>query len=142
MFTLFLTDLTMKNNNRTSFERTDEQLRGNPIFLMHILSHLRSGRTLRDKHTSIPEERTGSRPSRATKYALVSEKQPNLGLADPIRRTSLEVEREGNRKGSPSLCIILAAFGTVYSLKDKNQAKTDKTEHEMEKREKDKVNPA
>lgn len=26
------------------------------------------------------------------------------------RRTSLEVEREGNRKGSPSLCLLLAAF--------------------------------
>nr|GEX23394.1 hypothetical protein [Tanacetum cinerariifolium] len=26
------------------------------------------------------------------------------------RRTSLEVEREGNIKGSPSLCLLLAAF--------------------------------
>nr|GEV86965.1 glyoxylate/hydroxypyruvate reductase HPR3-like [Tanacetum cinerariifolium] len=26
------------------------------------------------------------------------------------RRTSLEVEREGNRKGSPSLCLLLTAF--------------------------------
>ncbi|GKE26811.1 ribonuclease H-like domain-containing protein [Tanacetum coccineum] len=26
------------------------------------------------------------------------------------RRTSLEVEREGNKKGSPSLCLLLTAF--------------------------------
>lgn len=26
------------------------------------------------------------------------------------RRTSLEIEREGNKKGSPSLCLLLAAF--------------------------------
>nr|GEZ20581.1 hypothetical protein [Tanacetum cinerariifolium] len=117
------------------------------------------------KTAFLPEER-GSRPSRETKYALVSEKQPGIGegrglvlvesnfslgkrhkicsleliteewwldffelennffalrgMDSPIdesdlgslshRRTSLKVKREGNRKGSPSLCLLLVAF--------------------------------
>ncbi|GJZ09176.1 hypothetical protein Tco_0543459, partial [Tanacetum coccineum] len=37
--------------------------------------------------------------------------------------------------------IVWTLSGTGYSLKDKNVAKNDKTEHGMEKLGKDKVNP-
>ncbi|GJW54881.1 hypothetical protein Tco_0098966 [Tanacetum coccineum] len=49
--------------------------------------------------------------------------------------TSLEAEKDSGAK-IPHWGMQI---GTVYSLKDKNQAKTNKTEHGMEKREKVKV---
>ncbi|KAI3702136.1 hypothetical protein L6452_27862 [Arctium lappa] len=62
------------------------------------------------KTAFLPEER-GSHPSRETKLRGMDSPidESDLGSLSH-RRTSLEVEREGNRKGSPSLCLLLAAF--------------------------------
>ncbi|GJV50242.1 hypothetical protein Tco_1440454 [Tanacetum coccineum] len=73
----------------------------------------RSGRNLREKPLSYRKKEGAARPGKRSTLWLRGMDSPidesDLGSLSH-RRTSLEVEREGNRKGSPSLCLLLAAF--------------------------------
>nr|GEZ52289.1 hypothetical protein [Tanacetum cinerariifolium] len=72
-----------------------------------------SGRNLREKPLSYRKKEGAARPGKRSTLWLRGMDSPidesDLGSLSH-RRTSLEVEREGNRKGSPSLCLLLAAF--------------------------------
>ncbi|GJT87127.1 hypothetical protein Tco_1068844 [Tanacetum coccineum] len=73
----------------------------------------KSGRNLREKPLSYRKKEGAARPGKRSTLWLRGMDSPidesDLGSLSH-RRTSLEVEREGNRKGSPSLCLLLAAF--------------------------------